>query len=136
MKTIGKIMSKKPSKETELFRMWNKNKNISKKEIDKEVGKGFEIDLGDEIKIKMVGFTIVKNNNDELICAYKFRHDKQLILFYKPKNLSEKDRELIEEEILPVIIKATKISGYSLQDMDETLKSIKMEMKLGKGSIK
>jgi len=110
-----------PTRETEKFRMWVKDKskdNGNLKEYAEE--EGFEVELEDGNKIKCVGFTEY-TKDDKLMFAYKFKHEDKFIIYYNPSK---------DENFLNLLKSVALVSGYNLQDMEETLKSIREEVKL------
>ena len=119
MKELGK-----PTKETELLRIWELDKKDKKENTKKyEEDKGFEIDLGNDTKMKAVGFTEIKEKaTGKLLFAYKFKetNEGKFILYYNPS----KDKKFLE------LLKIMSIGGYGIQDLEENLKSIKEETKL------
>ena len=123
MKTIKELG--KPTKETEMLRIWDKGKD---KECKKDYeDKGFMIDLGDGIEMKAIGFTEVrKKDTNELMFAYKFKHEAQFILYYIPKENQE-----IKKTMKMLKLIASQIN-YELQDLKENMKSMKAEIKIMK----
>ena len=121
MKTIKELG--KPTKETEMLRIWDKGKD---KECKKDY-KGFMIDLGDGIEMKAIDFTEMRDKKtNELVFAYKFKHEAQFILYYIPKENKEIEKIM---EFLKII--ASQIN-YGLQDLKENMKSMKAEIKIMK----
>ncbi len=112
----------KPTKETELLRMW-KVDETTEKEFDKE--EGFEIDLGNKIKMKAMGSTTARSKEtNEIIFAYKFKHEKRFILYYIPKETEE------TKKFLGILNLLADAHGYDLQNLKENMKSMKEEVKL------
>ena len=121
MKTIKELG--KPTKETEMLRIWDKGDKECKKDYDK----GFMIDLGDGIEMKAIDFTEMRDKKtNELVFAYKFKHEAQFILYYIPKENKEIEKIM---EFLKII--ASQIN-YGLQDLKENMKSMKAEIKIMK----
>lgn len=108
-------------KETEMFRMW---KLIDKKISEDE--KGEEILEVDGIKLNLIGFTTMKDEDKKLVLAYKFKHDKKIILYYVPEMNEEVNK------IIQILEQTANMIKYSFDNLDETLKSAVQEMKLMK----
>ena len=110
-----------PTRETESLRIWAKDKDKDKEELKKlDDEKGFEIDIGEENKLKCLGFTECKDKDDKILFAYKFKHESKFILYYNPNK---------DEKFLNVLKAVALVSGYNLQDLEENIKSIKQEVK-------
>lgn len=111
-----------PDKETEHLRIWNSNIN----EVDDyDEEERFEVEMEDGVKLKCLGFTKVSNKEThELLFAYKFKHEFQNILYYVPKETSQ------TQEFIEFLDFISSNIGYSLQDIRETFKDVKYELKL------
>ena len=114
----------KPTKETELLRIWEVDKNKKPQCLENEK-EGFEVDLGEGMKIKTIGFTEARHKKTkELIFAYKFKHESKFVIYYIPKETDE------TKMFLEKLKEITSIIGYNLQDLKENMKSMKQEIKL------
>ncbi len=132
------IMDKKPTKETELFRMWKVKKN-SKEAKKMEDDESVEVDLGDDITMQLTGFnTMTTKNTKELMFAWKFKHNDKVIVFYNNKKFTERNKENKEKfkEMMNSLQLACTLKGYDLCDINETLKSVKAEIQLEGGKKK
>ena len=83
-----KITDRKPDKEAESLKLWRVPKdNKEAKEMDKG---SIKVDIGEGIEMQLVGFTTMHTKDtDKLVFAYKFRHDKKLVMYYTQIDLDE-----------------------------------------------
>jgi len=112
-------LDKKPDMETELFRSWA----VPKDDKEELGGKGFKINYKG-MELNLTGFTIgTDKTTNELIFAYKFKHEDKIILYYTPD--VEKAKSIIEpmKDFMVLL-------GFQFQDMTETLESVYQEYKL------
>lgn len=115
----------KPTKETEMLRIWEQ-KDVSKKklkEFDKE--EGFEITLDNGTKIKAMGFTEMRNKDTkELVFAYKFKYPEdgcKFIIYYDAAKTDE------TAKMVSMLEGVAKMGGFEINDFDEHLKSVEVE---------
>src|SRR3990167_2001514 len=113
-------MNKEPMMETELFRMWKGEKNEFK-----ELG-----DKGIKIKYKgkeysLLGFTHTTDKNENVIFAYKFKHDQRMITYFVAEG--EEHNETIEIA-LQLLEHGSQRINYTLANMRETLDSVCVEL--------
>jgi hypothetical protein len=116
---------RKPDFETESLRMWRTKKG-SKEFSEAKASEGFELDIGNG-KLKFCGFTEGRDKDNKLVFAYKFKHEEKNVLFYFPKEY--KDNEGIKQ-VMDFLEKIAVSMGYELTNVEDMLKSIKMEVDL------
>lgn len=122
MKTKNNYHDRKPDVETESFRMWKlKGKEMeTAKEIKEE--NDIKIKVGDT-ELNICGFTIVRNKDNKIVFAYKFKHEEKMIMYYT----SQEDKS--KTDMMIAIFKLNPID-YQVIDMRSIIKNLKNEKHL------
>jgi len=118
-----KYRERKPDIETESLRMW-KTSEEERKEIEDDKGEGIEIklkdDKGEEIVTKICGFDkACDKTTNELMFAWKFKHEDKMMLFYLKNKEDEMSKKAIE--FLKGMGNAI---GYNVQDIEVHFKNM------------
>jgi len=109
-------IKRKPDFETESFRAWIPTEK-EKKAIEENSKNDLKVDLGDGKSISLCGFNVASKNGIPQF-AYKFRHDKRMILYYIVED-NEKTRGLLEG-----LKTAGKMADYEVIDQKEQFKNM------------
>jgi hypothetical protein len=110
--------NRKPDLDTESMSLWK----VDKEEFDKE--DGIKIKYKD-IELELIGFKYVRNRKNEVVFAWKIKHDKKIVLYSTIKECKE-TKEL--EKLLKAFAYTYR---YELQNSMDTLKNLYSQ----KGSI-
>jgi hypothetical protein len=119
-----KYRKRNPDIETETLRIWKADKE-EKQELEQFSEGDIKLKLknskGEEIETNLCGFNKAykKDNNSELIFAWKFKHEDRLILFYLKDKEGEDSNKAIE--FLKGMGKAI---GYEVEDIEEKFKQL------------
>ena len=120
MEELGKLTS-----ETEMLRIWEVDKKSRKDFEELKNKKGFDINIDNGLKMKCMGFTEIRNKKTrQLLFAYKFKHETRSILYYFPSE-DKKIRKLLE--LLKILSSEL---NYQLQNIDQSFKSIREELRI------
>ena len=117
----GIFMDKRePDFETESMKVW-----IPTKEEEAQEPKIREEDIinyrGEKIIVN--GFNKVFNDKQEVIFIWKFKHEKEQVLYYFSENLSEKDKATLKE-VMNMLRSLCQKAGYDLLDLKEFLENV------------
>lgn len=111
--------NRKPDLNTESMSLWK----VDKEEFE-GIGEGIKIKYKD-IELELVGFKYVRDRKNEVVFAWKIKHDRKIVLYAKIK-------ESKETEDMEKLLKAFAYAyGYDLQNSMDTLKNLYSQ----KGSI-
>ena len=112
---------RKPDLETESIKAWV-SKGKESEEIDKvaqDEEYKIEIKCKNGFIMRLMGFTkMFDKKTNEIVIAYKFKHDKKVILFYIPENIVEENRKKIGV-FMNILEKMAEAKGYEIQDARE-----------------
>jgi hypothetical protein len=110
--------------ENESIKAYNPTKKEEKEFRKADKDNDFEVDLGDDFKVKFSGFTIARDKvTNKIHFAYKLKHNENVMLYYIPEETNVLDKQ----QILNALNELTGIIPYELQDVKDALKSIKAE---------
>lgn len=112
---------RKPDLETESIKAWIP-KGKESEEIDK-IAQGeeykIEIECENGFKMRLMGFTkMLDKETDEVVIAYKFKHDMKVILFYVPEDIVEENKKKIGV-FMDLLKEMAEAKGYEIQDARE-----------------
>lgn len=122
-------LNRKPDLETESFRAWGVKDSEKEKIIKESLEEHPIIVKQGDMKLHLTGFKkAIDKKTDQVVFAYKFKHEDKCILYYISDKLSKENQEKVEKWFKAVSQMCIPMN-YKLKNIREFLKNIESSKK-------